>query len=265
MRILIAAITAASLSGPVAAESSNYFFEGVFGGGAGNIKVDEPGEPEVTFNRASVDLTINLGSVSTYNIPYNESQFLNRSSYIGFSQENVASEDSEDVISREVRARYVTGSGLYFAAIGDIDSEETDNSTYEVQLGKFTDASNSMFIGYVIDSLDNVDTFTAGIHHTSPYVGEDSWLAYDFGGRYMIEGEDNEYAVNIGMAYYPSLRSSLGVWYEYADGRLTDSHETNVYGEYYFSHRFSARADFTAIRLGNVDENAAGMSLKLRF
>lgn len=263
---LTAALMAAALSGPAISQSSSYFVEGVLGGGSGEISVDDDTVIEKSFNRTSADLTINLGSVNTTGIPFSETQFLNRSSFIQFRQANQASDgDAEDQIVRTATARWVLGSGTYFTVIGDLDTENSDNSVYEVQLGKFTDANTAMFAGYVVDQLDNVDIYTFGTHFTAPYGEGSGWIAYDFSGRYMTEGRDNEYALGIGVTYYPSFRSSIGIHYEFADGRLTDSHDTTVFGEYYFSPRIGAKLEATSYRYGNVDSNFAGMSLKLRF
>lgn len=270
MRIFIAALVSACLCAPASAESDKYYVEGVFGGGSGNIEVDEPNQPEVEFNSTKIDLTVNFGSVSSYAIPYNETQHLNQSSFVSVSQENLGTDGAEDVINREVEARMVFGDGLFITAIASIDDAnnddaDNDDNVYEIRLGQYTDNFTSSFAGYVIDNLDNVEIFTFGFHTTGPYSSESSWLAYDFGGRYLTEGDDSEYAVNLGVSYYPSFRSALGVWYEFADGRLTNSHETNLFGEFYFSHRFSVRADYTTFRFGNVDENSATGSVKIRF
>ena len=265
MRILIAALVLACLCAPASAASNKYYFEGILGGGAGNIEVDEPDQPEVDFDTRRVELTINFGSVNTYAIPYNESQFLNQSSFLSISQENLGSDGSEDIINREVDARMVFGRGLFIQALAELDDQDSDNNVYEIRLGQYTDEFTSSFAGYVIDDQDDVEIFTFGIRSTGPFRSESSWLAYDFGGRYLTEGDDSEYAVNLGVSWYPSFRSAIGVWYEFADGRLTNSHETNLFGEMYFSHRFSVRADYTTFRFGNVDENSASASLKFRF
>lgn len=265
MRTFLAALMAAALSGPAMAQSTSYFIEGVLGGGSGEISVDDDTVIEKSFNRTSADLTINLGSVNTTGIPFSETQFLNRSSFIQFRQANQASDDADDQIDRTATARWVLRSGTYFTVIGDLDTENSDNNVYEVQLGKFTDANTAMFAGYVVDQLDNVDIYTFGTHFTAPYGDDSGWITYDFSGQYMTEGKDNEYALGIGVTYYPSFRSSIGIHYEFADGRLTDSHDTTVFGEYYFSARFGAKIEATSYRYGNVDSNFAGMSLKLRF
>ncbi len=251
---------AALISQPAWAD--RYFFEGVYTGGTGNITVDDT---EVEFEQAAVDLTVNFGSISTYNIPYNEASFLNRSSFINYRQNSLGNDDTEELISHEVSGRFVLRSGLYIAAIGDIDRDNRDNNVYEIQLGQFTTDYTSVFAGYIVDNQDSANVFTAGVHFTSPSGKGNTWTAYDFGGRYLVEGEDSEYALNFGIAYYPGFRSALGFLYEYADGRLTDSHETNVYGEYYFSKYISTRIDGTVLRLADIEERSASFSVKLRF
>ena len=266
MRILIAALTAACLAGPAHAASNRYFVEGILGGGAGNITVDENGtDPELSFNEAFVDLTFNLGSVNVAGIPYSEAQFLNHSSFVNFIQVKKTAEEAEDQSNQIFSGRYVLRSGLFFKAIGDIDTDNSDNSIYEVQLGKYTSDYTSVFGGYVVDDILDANIFTFGLEHTSPYQGGSRWIGYDLGGRYLIEGADNEFAVNVGATYYHTFRSSLGIFYEFTDGRLTESHETNLFAEYYFSPRFAIRADAKAFRFGNVDENSAGASLQVRF
>lgn len=266
MRILIAALTAACLSAPASAASNRFFFEGELGGGAGNISVEEAGpDPEISFNEAFVDLTINLGSVNVAGIPYSEAQFLNHSSFLSFTQVEKFSDDANDLRNQIVSGRYVLGSGLFFKAIADIDVDDSDDNIFEIQIGKYTSDYTSIFAGYVVDDVDNVDVFTFGLEHTSPYGSGNSWLAYDLGGRYLTEGADTEFAVNLGATYYPGFKSTLGILYEFTDGRLTESHETNLFAEYYFSPRFAVRADATAFRFGNVDENSAGASIQVRF
>ena len=266
MRFLITALTALSLSGPTTAASNRYFIEGIVGGGAGNISVDEAdNDPEISFSEAFVDLTVNIGSVNVANIPYSEGQFLNQSSFVSFSQTNKSSDDAEDIASRLFSGRYVLGSGLFFKAIAEIDTDNTDDSIYEVQIGKYTSDYTSFFAGYVVDDVDNVNVFTFGLEHTSPYSGGDAWLAYDFGGKYLTEGADSEYAVNLGVTYYPGFKTSLGIFYEFTDGRLIDSNEVNLFGEYYFSPRFAVRADANAFSFGNIDEISAGASIQVRF
>lgn len=266
MRILIAALMTGCLASPATAASNSYYFEGVFGGGAGNIAVDEAGsDPDLTFNEAFVDLTLNIGSVNIVNIPYSEAQFLNHSSFINFTQIEKTSDDAADQSNQIFSGRYVLASGLFFKAIGDIDSDDSDNSIYEIQVGKYTSDYTSFFAGYVVDDVDNVDVFTFGLEHTAPTNAQGAWMAYDFGGRYLTEGADTEFAVNLGATYYPGLKTSLGILYEFTNGRLTDSHETNLFGEYYLSPRFAVRADATVFRFGNVDENSASASIQFRY
>jgi len=248
MRILIATLTAVCLSSTATAASNSYFFEGTLGGGAGNISVDTPGSnPDLTFNEAFVDLTFNIGSVKLAGIPYSEAQFLNHSSFVSFTQLNKISDDAEDQSNRIASGRYVLGSGLFFKAIADIDADDSDNSIYEVQLGKYTSDHTSFFAGYVVDDVADVDIFTFGLEHASPYNSSGTWIAYDFGGQYLTEGADAEYAVNFGATYLPGFRSSLGFLYEFTDGRLTNSQEINLFGEYYFSPHFAIRGDATAL------------------
>ena len=266
MRILIAALAATCLAGPASAASNAFFFEGVLGGGAGEISVEEAGSnPDLSFNEAFVDLTLNLGAVRIANIPYSEAQFLNHSSFISYSQVNLSSDDAEDQTSQILSGRYVLKSGLFFKAIADVDADDTDNSIYEVQIGKYTGDNTSVFAGYVVDDVDDVNVFTFGLEHTTPYRSGNSWIAYDAGGRYLTEGADTEYAINLGVTYYPGFATTLGILYEFTDGRLTEAHETNLFAEYYLSPRFAVRADIATFRFANVDENSAGASLQVRF
>jgi len=256
------ALAFAGLFSNTAMANTNYFFEGIYSGGRGDITADEN---EVSFDQATVELTVNFGSVNTYNIPHSEAAFLNRSSFISFSQTSLENDEIEEQTSNQASARIVLGSGLFFSAIADIDTEDDDNNIYEARIGKFTSEYTSIFAGYVIDDNDGADIYTAGVHVAAPSGSGSTWMAYDFGGRYFTEGEDSEYAVNLGLTYYPGLRSSLGVLYEYADGRLTDSHETNVFGEYYLSKYISTRIDATVLRLADIEERSAALSFKLRF
>jgi len=260
--IAVYALMLAALINSPAMANTNYFFEGIYSGGQGNVTVDDT---EVDFDQATVDLTINFGSVNTANIPHSEAAFLNRSSFFSFRQTRLGSDNTEDQTTNQASARYVLRSGLFLAAVGSVDADNDEDNTYEVQIGQYTSDHTAVFAGYIVDEADGADVFTAGIRHTSPYRSELSWIAYDFGGRYLIEGDDNEFAVNFGMAYYPSFRSTLGFLYEYADGRLTDSHETNVFGEYFFSKYISTRVDATLLRLADIEEQSAALSLRLRF
>jgi len=264
MRILIAALATACLVGPASAASTDYFFEGVLSGGTGNV---DAGDVDNDFTQKSVDITLNLGSVSTYDIPYNEAQFLNQSSFIGFNQTNTGMTGWDgERIERQVAARYVLGgSGLYSTVIADLDPEEADRNVYEIKIGKFTDQFTAMDVGYIIDNQDELEIFTLAMHYTSPYGGDNAWIAYDFTARYLTEADENEYAIGLGAAYYPSFRSAIGGYYEFTDGRLTDANESNLYGEFYFGRRLSTRIDARQLSIGNVKEHSAGLSLKLRF
>ncbi len=265
MRTFITALVAACLCTPAMAASDSFFLEGIFSGGAGSIDVDEPNAPDVDFNRAKVDLTINFGAVNTYAIPYNESQFLNKSSFLSLSYENLGSDETDDVINQTVVARKVFGSGFFITAIGEFDGNDNDDNVYEIRLGQYTDERTSTFAGYVINPDEDVKIYTVGLRSTGPVSSAKNWVAYDLRARYLTEGNDSEYAVHLGVSYYPSFRSAMGVSYEFADGRLTNSHETNLFGEFYFSKNFSFRADYTIFRFGNVDEDSAGASLKIRY
>lgn len=260
--IAILAVSLASLIYTSAHANSRYFFEGIYSGGSGDVTVDDT---EVSFDQAIIDVTLNFGSISTYNIPLNEAAFLNRSSFINYRQTSLGNDDTDDQDTKQASARIVFGSGFFVAGNGDIDQDNQSDSVYEIQLGQFTSEYTSVFAGYVVDESNDADIYTAGVHFASPSGTGNTWIAYDFGGRYLTEGDDSEYAVNFGMSYYPGFRTALGFVYEFADGRLTNSHETNLFGEYYFSQYISTRIDGTLIRLADIEERSARLSLKLRF
>jgi len=264
MRILIAVLSllSAALHSTSVAANTAYFFEGIYSGGRSDI-TDE--DRDVRLERTTVDLTINLGSVNTANMPYSEAAFLNRSSFLRYRQTSLGSYSSEASITTQTSARLVIDSGLYLAAIEDTHGEDETDRVIEIQLGQFTSTYTGFFAGYVIDDSRDADVYTAGVHTTSPSEGGNTWMAYDFGGKYSIEGDVSTYAVNLGMTYYPSLRSALGFQYEYADDNVTKSHETQMYGEYYFSNYLSTRLDATLLRHATTEEQSAALSLKLRF
>jgi len=271
MRILIAALATASLVGPVsAADSSNYFLEGLLSGGGGNMEV---GTEELDFTHATVDLTYYLSSISTYDLPLSETQFLNRPSFIGFSQKNITTdptmdasggEISGDRVSRELRAGSVMGSGSYFGLNANL-VDDSDLNTYELQYGTYMDESTSAFIGYVVDSLEDVNVFTIGMHYAAPYGADQAWIAYDFGGKYILDDDNNEYGVNIGVAYYPGYRSALGIVYDFTDNQVAATNNTNLYGEYFITPKLSTRLDLNQYKAGSTTENSAGLSLRLRY
>jgi len=273
MRNLIAAIATLCLSGPVvAASSTNYFSEAALTGGAG--KVDASGDLETDYTMVDLEATLYFKTISAYDLPYSEAAFLNRPSFVGFSSATNMADGVDNKSISSVVGRYVLSSGYYgevdatFHSGGSDTADENDDSdrnTYEFRVGKFLDESSSAFLGYVLDNNPDVNTLTFGMHFASPYSGDGAWIAYDFGGEYLVEDGNNEFAVSIGIAYYLSSRTGLGIDYRYADGFLADSNETTAYAEFYFTPKLSTRVNFSSNSFATVNEKEASLTLKFRY
>jgi len=172
--IALLALAFVGLASSTAMANTNYFLEAIYSGGRGDITADEN---EVSFDQATIDLTVNFGSVNTFKIPHSEAAFLNRSSFITFSQTDLENDSTEEQTTNQASARFVFGSGFFISAIGDIDLDENDNNIYEVRLGQFTSEYTSVFAGYVIDDAEGTDIYTAGIHVASPSGSGSAWTA----------------------------------------------------------------------------------------
>jgi len=263
MRSFIAALAALAFSAPVAADNTAYFLEASGTGGAG--KVTASGGLESDFTTAGFDVSLYFKTISAFDLPYSEAAFLNRASFVNVYQKTNFADDVDDQTVRSVNGQYVHSSGYYLGADVSLNSNNSDLNTYEVKFGKFLDESSSAFLGYVFDNNEDVDILTFGMHFASPYSGDGAWIAYDFGGEYLVEGGNNEFAVTVGVAYYLSSRTGLGIDYRYADGFLADSNETTAYGEFYFTPKLSTRLNFHSNSFATVNEKAATLTVKFRY
>jgi len=283
MRVLIAALAAACLSAPAFAKSSDeYRIEGVLGFTAGKSG-EQDGNSTVT--DTTVDLTYNFSNISTFDIPYSEASFLNRPSFINFRQSTISIGERADGLAvdfptqteREFSGRYVFTSGFfaeYFVGAKMRTLTQINLTGYEVQVGKFLDEFSNAYLGYIFeDSNEDLDLdlegspkiFTLGMHFASPYGATTGWISYDFGGKYSAAEGNNGYAAFAGVAYYPVNHIGLGGFFEYTQITEQESSRSKLYGEYYFSPKFSVRVEANNDKEGDAQFRTVGGSVKLRY